>query len=294
MKLYRIRNWNDLFENNRSRTVTDLTWVKIPNRHDGENYTQLVSNSRGAEIFAAWVLILQVASRCQPRGTLLRGNKKPHDPLSLSQKTRAPKVWFEIALKFLEENTDWLDVEEVADGCQSPVSRLSVACQSGDEEGKGMEGNGMEGNGSDSACSILSFLNLCSGKEFREVESNLSLINQRLKEPGVTVQGCVQMVERQCEIWKDDEKMREYLRPATLFAKSKFDGYYAARELPVQKPGDRPSQNKRNAEVGLTINDENERRNKTLAIIAKKNAEFEARYQKRKSSEGELPFNGGS
>ena len=62
MKLYKIRDWSKLFENNRSRTVERLAWVAIPNRHDGENYSALITSKDGAELFAAWCLIVQVAS----------------------------------------------------------------------------------------------------------------------------------------------------------------------------------------------------------------------------------------
>lgn len=147
MKLYRISGWSEQFENNRSRTVKDLAWVAIPNRHDGENYTAVITSKDGAEIFSAWVLMVQVASRCQPRGTLLRGNRTPHDSASLAIKTRAPKSWFDKALKFLIENTDWLEIEELAEGCQEPDSRLTPSRQSGDEEQKGTEQKGTEGEG---------------------------------------------------------------------------------------------------------------------------------------------------
>lgn len=146
MKSYRIRNWENLFENNRSRTVKDLSWVAIPNRHDGENFSAIMLHPKGAEIFAAWVLILQVASRCQPRGSLLRDGGKPHTPKTLSIKTRAPEEWFVIALEFLANETDWIEVEELALGCQPGVSQPTAACQVGDEEGNGREGNGKNGS----------------------------------------------------------------------------------------------------------------------------------------------------
>jgi hypothetical protein len=33
------------------------------------------------------------------------------------------------------------------------------------------------------------------------------------------------VIDNQVSAWKDDAKMNEYLRPATLFAASKFEGY---------------------------------------------------------------------
>ena len=151
MKIYKIRDWSKLFENNRSRTVERLAWVAIPNRHDGENYSALITSKDGAELFAAWCLIVQVASKCSPRGTLLKGDGKPHDAGSLALKTRAPEKWFDKCLNYLSANTDWLDVEDIAGqtsgGCQSPDSQVAGDRQSGDDEGKeGTEQNGTEKN----------------------------------------------------------------------------------------------------------------------------------------------------
>jgi hypothetical protein len=143
MKLFSINRWGELFENNRSRSVKDLDWVSIPNRHDGENYTKIVSDAAGAEIFSGWNLIIQVASKCKPRGVLVKDSGKPHDSVSLSMKTRAPKAWFDKAFSFLSKNTDWLLVKEVSDDYQNPDSLLPANC----EEGKGREEKEGKGNG---------------------------------------------------------------------------------------------------------------------------------------------------
>lgn len=78
----------------------------------------------------------------------------------------------------------------------------------------------------------LHWLNEKSDKRFRESESSLAPINARLKESGVDIAGVRKMISRQCELWKDT-RMQEYLRPETLFGKEKFNGYYAAKDLPV-------------------------------------------------------------
>ena len=233
LKLYKIKDWQKHFENNRSRTVEKLSWVAVPNSHDGENFTQIITAKNGAEIFAAWVLLVQVASKCQPRGTLLRGDGRPHDSASLSLKTRAPEKWFELCLKFLTENTDWLEFEDIADGCQPTVRQVSADCQAGDEgrkEGrKGREGTEYHTN----ARSALHLLNEKTGKHFRETDANLGIISARLRESGVDLDGVKQMIARQCDRWKGTTQ-EEYLRPETLFGKTKFDSYYAAKDLPVQ------------------------------------------------------------
>lgn len=83
---------------------------------------------------------------------------------------------------------------------------------------------------------VIHFLNEFSGKKFREVDANLSVISARLNEPGVDLEGIKLMIPRQCKLWLGTD-MAEYLRPETLFGKKKFDGYYAAREQPVSEKG---------------------------------------------------------
>lgn len=138
MSTYAVSKWGEIYENNRSRVVKDLAWVPIPNKHDGEKYSRLMMRPDAAEIFAAWILILQVASRCQPRGTLLRSGGTPHDSESLSIKTRVPASWFQKGLPILVE-MGWLTM--VAACRHDADITLSPSRQDGDEERKkGIEG----------------------------------------------------------------------------------------------------------------------------------------------------------
>jgi len=134
MNIYQIKDWNERYENNRSRTVKDLSWVPIPNRHDGEAYSRLMLQKDAPIIFTVWILLLQVASRCHPRGSLLTSSGQPHNSESLSIKTRAKVEWFEKSLPFLVQ-IGWVSVS-----CQEGDSVLTVSCQLGDEERReGME-----------------------------------------------------------------------------------------------------------------------------------------------------------
>lgn len=144
MKIYRIKNWDRLYENNRSRTVKSLAWVPVPNKHDGEGYCTVMSHPKAAEIFTAWVLMLQVASRCHPRGTLVRDNGTPLTPEALAVRTRGKAEWFAQALEFLaKEDIGWIEAtEEPAQQLpDQPDTTLPPDCQAGDEEGKGREEN---------------------------------------------------------------------------------------------------------------------------------------------------------
>jgi len=84
---------------------------------------------------------------------------------------------------------------------------------------------------------VLHLLNECSGRAYRETETNLLLIAARLEEPGVDLDGVMAMVRRQCTLWRPDPKMSEFLRPETLFGKTKFESYYANRNQPIPTPG---------------------------------------------------------
>jgi len=141
---YTIPDWDQQYENNRSRKVKDLAWVPVPNSHDGEGYMRVMSHPMAAQIFAAWILILEVASKCSRRGVLARENGKPYDAESLAMKTRANAEWFRVALEFLSsEEVGWLTIEPIEDlGAprrQDDVTPTSPACHPGDEEGNGRE-----------------------------------------------------------------------------------------------------------------------------------------------------------
>lgn len=76
------------------------------------------------------------------------------------------------------------------------------------------------------AKTVLSFLNDKTGKKFREVEVNLSVIESRLRS-GVDVQTCKTLIARKVRDWTPKPEMVPYLRPETLFNKTKFETYLA-------------------------------------------------------------------
>jgi len=208
-----IKDWAELYENNRSRTVTDLRWVMVPNRHDGDGYCQLMAHSDAAEIFSAWNLILQVASRCQPRGTLLQKSGLPHTAESLAVRTRGNVNWFKKAIPFLL-NVQWLQAENA--DCQEGVSQLSGGCQPTDEERKKERIQVIE---------VIEHLNKAAKTKFRPLaDSTRKFVSARLAD-GYTVEDCKRVIDRQVAAWLNDPKWAKYLRPETLFNATKFEGY---------------------------------------------------------------------
>ncbi len=98
-----------------------MLWVPIPNSHDGEGYCQMVQGDRGAEVLGAWLACVQVASRCDPRGTLLRKSRTPHTAESLASRTRLSVTAFDEMLKrAVSEDVSWMELVELPDVKEIP------------------------------------------------------------------------------------------------------------------------------------------------------------------------------
>lgn len=74
------------------------------------------------------------------------------------------------------------------------------------------------------AVEVLDYLNSKAGRSYRHVDTNLKMIAARLQD-GVTVEDCKAVINAKVSQWGVDEKMSEYLRPATLFNRTNFEQY---------------------------------------------------------------------
>jgi hypothetical protein len=87
--LLQVRNWDQLFENNRSRDMKRTNWFPAPNDLSADGYVELVGHQEGAEHLGVWYAILMVASRAKlRRGLLLKDDGRPHTVESLARVTR--------------------------------------------------------------------------------------------------------------------------------------------------------------------------------------------------------------
>jgi hypothetical protein len=112
MDTYRIKHWNKYFMNAEGLRKENMvmSWVRVPNKHDGKSYRRLLRNPEHVKIFCAWVLIVQVASKQTPKGTLadIDGALTPED---LSDSTGFPEEIFELAFEALSDpKIGWLEV----------------------------------------------------------------------------------------------------------------------------------------------------------------------------------------
>jgi len=177
--IYRITKWADRFENKDSRKITNARWVPVPNKHDGLGFRRIAAHPRNCEIFAAWTLILQVASRMPTRGILHNG-ELPLDAEDLAVMTGFPQAAFEIAFEVLSQpkvgwietatehleepekapdferkstakpdtNTDTAGTDPASPGDSPAIAGTDPASsREGGPEQKGTEGNRTEGKG---------------------------------------------------------------------------------------------------------------------------------------------------
>ncbi len=82
---------------------------------------------------------------------------------------------------------------------------------------------------------ILSFLNGLIEKNFKATDKTKTLIKSRLKE-GFTEDDFKYVIKIKSAEWKNDEKMKKYLRPETLFG-AKFEGYLNQEESTPKRRG---------------------------------------------------------
>lgn len=145
MKVISIVEWNKNYENNRTRELKRMAWVPMPNRHDGDGYTELLSHKNGAAHFGAWCALVEVASRCDVRGTLVRDGGQAHDFESLQRMTRVPvRVWEEAVPRLV--SIGWIKISETPSQSRTTMrddaAEVVTPAQDGDY---GMEWNGRKG-----------------------------------------------------------------------------------------------------------------------------------------------------
>lgn len=159
--VYHIINWNQNYENNKSREREKCSYVCVPNQQDGMGLAHLLSLPDGAMIYGIWCLILGAASRQGKHrdGWLTRDGHQtgtPWTPSALAVLWRRDVADIERALDVLcSEDVGWvekitssqrieneletLSAREVPAEC--PPSAPSHVCARASEEEKRIEEN---------------------------------------------------------------------------------------------------------------------------------------------------------
>jgi hypothetical protein len=145
-----IQGWDDIFENNRTRGYKDLKWIPVPNKQDGDGYTELLEHKDGMAHLGAWLIMLQIASKSKPRGKLTRSDGSPHDSESLARMSRGKAKIFDEAIPRLV-HIGWL-TQTVDDEHHAPIAQLAAGsrqyeyAEQNRTEQKGIEENRTEEN----------------------------------------------------------------------------------------------------------------------------------------------------
>ena len=108
MQFYVIKNWDTLFETSETKKYKNLKWVPVPNKHDGKSFGYLRKHKNKVEIFCAWNLILQLASKTPHRGILVDSDNEPLTAEDMAVQTGFPTEIFEMALEYLQSPKNFL------------------------------------------------------------------------------------------------------------------------------------------------------------------------------------------
>ena len=151
MNFYRVVGWKQIYENNRTREMKNMTWVPVQNRHDGDGFCTVMSHPDGIKIYGCWMLILQIASKGNPRGTLRKANGEPYTAKNFANMTKSNEADMLRALEILSTpEVGWLEqvTTHVSSAPQEPAEIPQEPAEIPQEPArKGREGKGREGEG---------------------------------------------------------------------------------------------------------------------------------------------------
>lgn len=124
---WRIRNWNETYENNKSRQLKEMPWYREPTVTDTYEFAFLISKPNGWAIYGVWALLKKIAATApqSQRGFLVRGLNKAHTIQTLSFQTRAPEDLLKQAIEtLLDPEIGWLEeVDLPSDHAQKPKAQ---------------------------------------------------------------------------------------------------------------------------------------------------------------------------
>ena len=100
---YKNRDWASHFERDRTKQWKNIEWVPIPNKQ-GAGYRKIMKHKESFKIYACWIAIVLVASKCTPRGDLSK-----YSVDELSDLTMINEVDLMYAIDFLSNTLDWIE-----------------------------------------------------------------------------------------------------------------------------------------------------------------------------------------
>lgn len=176
------------------------------------------------------------------------GSNKPENLAIIAKHLNALKAELSVQDFCAVANLDYTAVSErLSKAISKPSKGLRLSLKEEDKEedkDKKEKGSGEKPkieNLKSKAMEVLGYLNRMAGRRFETCDAHLKCIEGRITDTGGDVLGICEMIDRQVKRWKGTEQ-EEYIRPITLFNKTKFRGYYDDRNRPVvAQNGHRPA-----------------------------------------------------
>lgn len=107
--IYSIKDWGKNFETAESRRCKNILWVSIPTTQTGRGFLRVSRHPENSRIFAAWVLMVQLAANGAPRGVLATDDG-PYTAEDMALKTGFPESDFRLALEVLAQpGIGWIE-----------------------------------------------------------------------------------------------------------------------------------------------------------------------------------------
>lgn len=121
---YAIKDWEKTFENYRSREVENLRYVSLPVRQDREAFRRLLSTRSGREAYTVFIVLVQIAARCSPRG-VLRDERGDITPPRVAAVVPIPESVIRDAMQLLAtQEIGWLvPRDEAAPSAPAPTGQ---------------------------------------------------------------------------------------------------------------------------------------------------------------------------
>lgn len=206
MDWLRVKNWES-FQHYKKRNPP---WIKL-HRAAADDYA-LLQMPDAAKLLLPWVWSLASSAN----------GRIPADPEFMRAKlmlAKAPDLKPLIEAGFLIPERD---ASNAIEPCMQDVSLRREETET--EKRREEKATSGKPDFKASAIEVLNFLNDKASRGYQPVAANLEVIVARLKD-GATVEDCRMVIAKKVREWLGDEKMSVYLRPATLFNRTKFAQY---------------------------------------------------------------------
>jgi hypothetical protein len=148
--MWKIKNWNETFENADTRKRVRLGWFLCPTGIDSSGYIELMSHgAKGAQAFGVFIAICQWSATCLPvvRGSCARSDGRPMSARQMASILRIPEDIVTDALKLLSSpDIGWMECvnAEKPSEITPSASGLPLVCQSSADAMPQGEGEGKE------------------------------------------------------------------------------------------------------------------------------------------------------